>query len=803
MPNLYHDLKLAARSLGRNPGFTAAAVLCLGLGLGATSTVFSVIDAVLLRDLQCADPDRVVGLWGQAGEEGQIPLSLTEVQAVEEGARSLARLAAAAPLNANLAAPDGDGEPLRLTGVRVTAGFFPLLGVPARHGRTLGEGDDRPGAPRVAVLSDSLWRDRFGSDAAVVGRKLVLDGEPYTVVGVMPEGFRFGGPATQLWVPLPADTTPPLVRSLYALGRLAPGVTVAAAQAEMEALGQSMRADNPQRYRAHWRLGLGLLRDQVVGRARQPLLVLAGAVALVLLIACVNVTCLLLARAAARRRELAIRTALGAGRAGLVRQVLAENLLLALGGWALGLLLAAWSVGTLVALGPEGIRRLENSHVGLATAGAGLLAALLAALVCGLPPLLGSWRPALQGTLKEGGKGSGLGRGGQRLLAALVAAEIAFAMVVLVGAGLLAQSFLRLRAIDPGYRTEGLLTAQLFLSPVSYPEPRLRAFCAALTDELARLPGASHAVLSGGIPLRNRMTMPVHLEGRLDEEMPVVDWQAVTPGYFATLGIPMRRGRDFAGADNGTAGEGVVIVDDLLARLLWPGEEAIGQRVRLGRDVESPFEWRRVVGVVAHVQVQSLDGDSAGQVYTPMLQLPPRLLSLVLRADSGDPLRLLPAAREAVARLDPGLALDKIQTLEEVAAASLAARTTVLVLLASFAAVALLLAVVGVYGVMAYSVAQRRRDLGLRLALGAEGRDVVRLVLGQGLALAAAGVTAGGLAALAGSRALAALLYGVEPTDPLTFAALALALLAIALLATWLPARRAARVDPVTALRAE
>jgi putative ABC transport system permease protein len=802
MRSVLHDLRLAARSLARSPGLTAAAILCFALGLGATCAVFSVVDAVLLRDARCADPDRVVVLLGRGREEAQLPLSMEELQAAADGTRALARLAGAAPLSANLV---GEGEPLRLAGARVTADYFPLLGVPPLVGRTLVAGDGRAG-PAVAVLSEGLWRDRFAADPAVVGRKVVLDGQPVEVVGVMPAGFRFGGLSPQLWMPLQIDPQSPLrqARILTVLGRLRPGAAVAQAQAEMAPVVAGLRAGNPNRYPERWNLEVDSLHAWLKESARQPLLVLAGAVALVLLIAAVNVANLLLARAAARRREVVIRTALGAGRAGLVRQVLAENLLLALAGWGLGLLLATWSVRTLVALGPGGIRRLDNAHVGLATAGFGLLAALLTALACGLPPLLQSWRPAIQGTLQDGGKGGGgLGRGGHRLLRSLVAAEIAFAMVVLVGAGLLARSFWSLRAIDPGFRTEGILTAQLFLSPAAYPEPRQRALLLALAEELTRLPGATHGAYSSSIPLEGRLTMPAVVEGKTPPPgaaLPDVDWQGVSPGYFAALDIPLRRGRLFGAADHGRA-PGVVIVDDLLARQLWPGEEPVGRRLRLGGD--EPGSWRMVVGVVPHLHAQSLDRDSLGQAYTPALQGPPRLVNLVVRGagDGGDPLRLLPAVREMVARLDPGLALDKVRTLEEVALASLAARTTVLTLLLGFAVMALLLAVVGVYGVMAYTVAQRTRDLGLHMALGADGRDVLRLVLRQGLGLAALGVLAGSLAALAATRALGALLYGISPTDLPTFAVLAAALLAVAAFASYLPARRAARIDPAVALR--
>ena len=804
MRSVLHDLRLAARSLARSPGLASAAILCFALGLGATCAVFSVVDAVLLRDARCADPDQVVMILGQGADDAQLPLSAEELQAVAGGVPSLARVAGAAPLSANLV---GAGEPLRLTGARVTADYFPLLGVPALLGRTLVAGDERAG-PAVAVLSEGLWRDRFAADPAMVGRKVVLDDQPVEVVGVMPASFRFGGQAPQLWMPLPVDPQSPLwqARILTVLGRLRPGAAAPRAQAEMEPVVAGLRAGDPARYREHWHLEVESLHAWLSAPARRPLLVLAGAVALVLLTAAVNVANLLLARAAARRREVAIRTALGAGRAGLVRQVLAENLLLALAGWALGLLLAAWSVRALVALGPGGIRRLDTVHVGLATAGFGLLAALLTALACGLPSLLQSWRPAIQGTLQEGAGskgGGGLGRRGHRLLRSLVAAEIAFAMVVLVGAGLLARSFWSLRAVDPGFRTAGILTAQLFLPPAAYPEPRRRAFLLALAEELGRLPGAAHGAYSSSIPLENRMNMPAFVEGRTPapgEAPPDVDWQAVSPGYFAALDIPLQRGRLFGAADHDGA-PGVVIVDGLLARQLWPGEEPLGRRLRLGGD--PPGSLRTVVGVVPHLQAQGLDRDSPGQAYTPALQGAPVLINLVVRgsAEGGDPLRLLPAVREMVARLAPGLALDKVRTLEDVADASLAARTTVLALLLCFAVIALLLAVVGVYGVMAYTVAQRTRDLGLHMALGADARDVLRLVLRQGLALAALGVLEGSLAALAAGRALGALLYGISPTDLPTFAVLAAALLAVAAFASYLPARRAARIDPATALR--
>jgi predicted permease len=801
MSSAWQDLRLAARSLARSPGLAVAVVLCFTLGLGAACTVFSVLDAVLLRDLRCADPDRVVAISGQPRGKGASALSMAELQAIVAGTRSLALLAAAAPLNANLI---GEGEPLRLTGASVTADFFALLGVPARLGRTLVAGDDAPGAPRVAVLSEGLWRDRFAADPDVVGRKLLLDGDPTTVVGVMPASFRFGGQQPpQLWAPLPVGPDGPWqsFRGLAVLGRLRPGTSAAQARAELEPALADLRREDPDRYPRQWALRLDLLQERWVAPARRPLLVLAGAVALVVLIACVNAANLLLARAVARRREVALRAALGAGRAGLLRQVLAENLLLALTGWMLGLLLAAWSVRALLALGPEGIRRLEDAQVGIATAGFGLLAALLIALACGLPPLLQSWRPAVHGTLQEGSKGSGLGRGGHRLLRTLVAAEIACAMVVLVGAGLLARSYWSLRAVDPGFRTEGLLTAQLFLSPARYPEPRQSAFLLALSEELARLPGASHGAFTSNLPLLHRIGMPATAEGRTPRPggaSPEADWQGVSPGYFAAYDLPLLRGRLFGPADHAGA-PGVAIVDERLARQLWPDEEALGKRVQLGFD--RPEVWRTVVGVVPHVQAQRLDADSHGQVYTPALQGTERLVNLVVRGD-GDPLGLLPALRAMVARLDPELPLDKIQTQEDVLHRSLASRTVVLALLAAFAVVALLLALVGVYGVMAYTVAQRTRDLGLRMALGADGHAVLRLVLREGLlVLACPGVLVGGLVALAAGRALAALLYDITPTDLPTFAGLAALLVAVVLLASYLPARRAAGIDPAAALR--
>ncbi len=810
MESLIRELRLAARSLVRSRSFSVVALLCLALGIGLDSAMFSIVDAVLLRPLPYREPQRVVLVYNRflAKDMEKAPLSGHEFFDVRDGNQAFAEVAAVIPRFLNLV---GDGEPERLVGARVSASLFPLLGVRPELGRSFTPEEDVFGKGDVVMLSHELWQRRFGGDPGVIGRKLIFDGQPYTVIGILPEDFRFGTIDFDAWIPIATDLghlPPRNARGLTVAARLAPGVSLAQAQEDLDRVSGRLRELYPQDYpeASGWGLRVVRARDDLVGDTRPALLAMLGAVTLVLLIACANVANLLLARAAARDKEVAIRGALGARPWRLARQFLTEGLVLSLAGAALGLLLAAWIPKIVTAIDPARIPRLGEAHLNLAVVAFGLAIAVFTSLAFGLVPLVRSVSGSMAGTLKEGGKTSAAGSAGRRLRSGLVVAEVAVALVVLIGAALLIESYRGLRRVDPGFRAQGALTFWVFLPPARYPDEAGRTqLVDRMLERLGALPGVTAASAISNLPMGPLDTSgEVRVDGREarpEEGNPITGWRMATPGYFETMGIPILQGRGFQASDDGSAA-GVVVLDrDLAARLFGDGENPIGRRLALLR-FDGSEDWRTVVGVVGHVRHKGLADEGSDQLYVPYAQYPYAAVAFVLRAGTGAE-ALSPAVRSVVRELQPDLPVLDLQPMQAYVDASISDQKLNALLLGIFAGAALLLAIAGVYGVLAYSVAQRTQEFGVRLAMGARRADVVRLVVRQALALAGLGLLVGLLAAAALVRVIESLLFGISGTDVMTYLVSALVLCGLAMLAGYLPALRATRIDPVVALRYE
>ena len=816
---LRHDLRFAVRALRRRPGFAAVVVGTLALGIGANSAIFSVVNGVLLRPLPYQRPAEVVTLWMRWPGNAHGELSQPEYWDLGEQSRSFTRLAAFADGSLTLT---GAGEPERLRAGFASAGALPLLGVAPALGRNFGPEDDLPGRPPVVLLSDGLWRRRFAADPGVVGRTLRLDDAPATVIGVMPPGFQlpthYAGAGMEIWAPLQLD--PAIDRSergwhwVKVLGRLRSGVDIATASAEVTTLARRMRETYPNEYKPSFSGFAVVAAEDLVGDVRPAILVLLGAVGLLLLITCANVASLLLARGEARQREVAVRTALGAGTGRLVGQLLTESLVLALAGGMLGLVVADWGVRALVAAAPPTLPRLDAIGTDRWVLGFTVLLTAATGVIFGLMPALAAARPDLTAALAEGGRG-GSSAGRQRFRRGLVVAQIALALMLVTSAGLLLRSFVRLRGVDPGFDPRGLLTAELQLSPVRYDTPaRVRAFYSELVRRVEEIPGVRSAAAVRALPMTGRLEIgdwSFVVEGRhADPPVPAdriaADWQSLTPHYFQTLRIPVLQGRAFEDTDR-LGAPGVVMVNRTLARLAWPGGNPLGQRILLGGGGADSV-WRTVVGIVGDVRHRGLSAEPRPEMYLPHAQFPAgtaepsRTMRLVLRA-GGDPAGLAGPVRTALAGLDPDVPLVEVQTMEDALGSWAAERRLTLMLVGAFAVLALALGAVGVYGVMAHLVVQRTREFGIRIALGALPREILTLVFAQGAWLTGLGVVAGLAGALAATRLLTGLLYGVPPTDPVTFAATAATLLLVAAVAALLPALRATRTDPVEALRAE
>ncbi|MBC7931090.1 MAG: ABC transporter permease [Rubrivivax sp.] len=819
MRTLWQDVRFALRMLWKNRGLTAVAVVALALGIGANSAIFSVVNAIVLRPLPFRDSERLVQLWGDIRQPGLEELELSAPEFTdfrERGGAIFESVAAYSTQGFNFA---GAGEPERIQGAAVTASFFPTLGVEPIRGRTFTEEEDRPGADNVVVISHALWERRFGSDPQIAGKQVALDGRGYTVVGVMPASFHFPDNDAEIWKPIAfdADLLSPNNRGshyLLATGRLRAGVPLERAQSEVAALAGGIGGDNPQAYPRGFGAKIRPLQEELVGGVRTSLFVLFGAVGLVLLIACANVASLLLARAASRRREMAVRTALGASRWRVIRQLLTESVLLSLAGGTAGLLLALWGIDVLVSLAPAGTPRVEeiglDAGVVLFTFGV----SLLTGVVFGLAPALSASKTDLNASLKEGSRGSTEGPRRARLRGLLVVAEFALALVLLAGAGLLVKSFARIQEVGTGFDPDGVLTMRLVLPEAKYKGyAEQRAFYETLFARLRALPGVESVGGNNLIPFGGGGgSRGFLIEGRPvppGSPHPEEQLRFITAGYFDAMRIPVLRGRDFKDSDVDGAPR-VAVVSRAMAERHWPDEEAIGKRFAyagIGRGHDDKPDWIEIVGVVGDIKHRGLDVASKPEIYVPVYQ--PLFKGFRLPAlyvgirTSGDAASLTPAVRREVLAIDREQAVASMKTMRQRLAESIAQRRFNMSLLGLFAVVALVLAAVGVYGVMSYAVARRTHEIGVRVALGAQRGDVLRPVLRQGMRLTLAGVAVGLVGALAATRVLASLLYGVSATDPLTFAGVAALLSAVALFACLVPARRATKVDPMVALRYE
>lgn len=802
---LWQDAVFAVRQLRKAPAFTLIAIFTLALGIGATTAIFSLLDAVVLRPLPFDHPERIVTLF--MTDRGNLrSISAGNFLAYRAGARSLASLSAKTDGSFNLA---GEGEPERVTGARVSAGYFETFGARPLLGRTIEPADDSPGRDRVVVLSHRLWHDRFGGDPRVVGRDLHLNGVVHSVIGVMPAAFDLRSNDSRLWVPLaltPEQATNYGDSYLRLLGRLRPGVPLAAAQAELSALAKRLETVDLRSNRGRG-VKVEAFLDRLLGGLRRRLLILLGAVGCVLLIACVNVANLLLARGAARSREIAIRAALGAGRWRIVRQLLTESLVLSLAGAAAGVGLAHLGLQGLVAISPAGVPRLESAGIDGPALAISFALALAASVLAGLVPALRTARPDLQTLLKEGGRSLGSGSPRDRVRTGLLVAEVALALVLLAGAGLLIRSAIGLQQVAIGFDSAGVLTAQIALPHADYPEP-VRAVAAVqrVVDDARRIPGVESAGAVSILPLSHNDSSstleieghPVPVEKRLEAST-----REVSPGYFQAMRIPVLHGRDFTAGDRAGA-PGVVAVSPAMARLAWPGEDPVGKRLAWSVDEKTGPDWRQVVAVVGDVRQGDLADPMRPTIYLPMAQsdLLGRdvEMGIVTRARAGDPSALATPLRRAVLRVDPRLPVFDVTTLDEIRAASVATTRFNMLLLTALGGIGLLLAAVGIYGVISWFVSQRTQEIGLRMALGATERGVLTLVAWQAMRPVLVGLIVGLAGAVAATRALSSLLFGVTATDPATFAGVLVVLAGAALLASWLPARRAARVEPTRAL---
>lgn len=801
MESLIKDIRYGVRSLLKRPSFTAIAVITLALGIGANTTLFSFVNGILLRPLPYKDPGQLVILDENAPKQGIKSFAVSypnfvdwreqnnvfeDVAVYQEGTYSLV----------------GAGEPEQIPGARISQGLFELLGVAPKLGRTITAEEDRPDTNNAVLISHSLWQRRFASAENAVGQALTVSGRARTIVGVMPPGFKFPETA-ELWVPMALNEKlyTRTDHGLNAIARLKPNVTLGQAQAEMNNIARRIEEQHPVTNE-----GLGVdvfsLRDRLVGDYRDALLILLGVVAFVLLIACANVANLLLARSSARHKEFALRAALGASRARIVRQLLTESALLSVLGAMLGVLLAVWGKNLLLAAIPGDLPFWMRFDLDLRVLGFTFAISFLTGLVFGVAPALQGSRTDLNEALKEGGRSGGAAH--NRLRSLLVVAEVALSLVLLVGAGLMVRSFAKLGHVDSGINPENVLTVEVPLPRAKYTEAAQQsAFFQQLVARVGALPGASSAAAVSYVPLRGGWGRGLTVEGHpvlSVGQAPMINHSVVTPNYFHTMGITLLEGRDFTDADHAKAMR-VTIVDERLAREYWPGASALGKRIRFGPP-ENNEPWHTIVGVAGAVRHERLDRETRQSIYVPYLQIPVRSMTVAVRTP-GNPESLAGAVRREVLALDKDQPVTNVMTMDEVISRSVWQPRFYAMLFGIFAAVALILAAVGIYGVMSYAITQRTHEIGIRLALGAGRLNVLKLALGQGMRLALAGVALGLCAAYGLTRLMSGLLFGVSATDLGTFVSIAVLLIGVTLLACYIPARRATKVDPLVALRYE
>ena len=800
------DLRYALRMLAKSPAFTAVAILTLALAIGANSAIFSVVNAVLLRPLPYPHSEQLVRVFGKQPQLDLAPNSPANFLEWREENQVFERIGAYVGKGFNLL---GGDKPERVIGARVSADVLPLLGVQPALGRVFTNDEDQEGRAQVVILSHDFWRSRFAGDPNTVGQTITLNDQPYMVVGVMPAGFAFPDTRAQVWVPMAFSAAERQTRDtnyIDVIARLKPGVSLEQARANMDAVARSQAERYP---RTNSGIGITVvsLQEHIVGDVRPMLIVLLGAVGFVLLIACANVANLLLARATARQREMAIRGALGASRSRVVRLLLTESVVLAVVGGAVGLLLAFWSLDLLVSLKPANLPRLAeiglNRTVFLFT----LAVSVVTGLLFGVVPALQVSKLDLNEGLKESSRGGSDSPRRHRMRALLVVSEVALSLVLLVGAGLMIRSFSRLLAVDPGFKADHVLTAFVSLPASKYPKREEQtAFFDRLLERLRNVPGVSAAGLVTDIPLYGGSSTGFDVEGRPPAppgQRAMTDYRLISADYFAAMGMKLAKGRAFTQHDN-EAARGVVIINETLAARFFPGEDPIGKRLDMSGE---PKDLREIVGVVGDVRNYGLDAEIKPEAYVPFLQSAPEYLASVVSAltivvrSAIEPTALTATLREQVQALDKDQPVSAIRTMEWYLADSMAQRRFNMMLLGAFAGLALVLAAVGIYGVIAYTVTQRTHEMGIRIALGAKAGDILRLVFTNAMATTLTGIVVGLGAAFALTRLLRSLLYQVSPTDPVIFAAIPLLLLSVAVIATYLPARRAMKVDPITALR--
>ncbi|HXI91461.1 MAG TPA: ABC transporter permease [Blastocatellia bacterium] len=804
MELLLADIRYASRMLIKRPVFTAVAVITLALGIGANTAIFSVVNAVLLNPLPYANPSELTLIWLQHPPTNQFqqPVSFPDFNDWQAQSQSFERIVATRTVSVNFT--DGN-EPERVNGARVSAGFLSMLRVKPVAGRDFLESEAQPGGAPVALIGYKLWQERYGGDASLIGRAVSIDTTSYTIVGVLPRSFYYPTPDTQVYIPLiqGKNETARGSRFLRLTGRLKPGVSLGEAQAELDIIAGRIAKQYPD---SNAGVGVQLvpLHEQVVGKIRPALMILFGAAACVLLIACVNVANLLLARATARRAELAVRTALGASRLRLIRQLLTESVLLSLVGGFLGTLIAMWGVPALTSISASSIPRVEEVSVSLKALLFTLVISLATGVLFGIVPALQSSGKRLTENLKEGRRGATGGAMHQRLLNLLVAGEVGLAVVLLAGAGLMVRSFISISGVAPGFNPKGVLTIGIGLTQPIYADIQQQSrFYERLTEKVRALPGVESAAGVNRVPLLGfNSSTSFTFQGKPVQagNEPTADCRIATPNYFKTMGIPLLKGREFTEHDLKDAPE-VVVINQAMAEQFLPNEDPIGKRLQI---YPNPPRWREVVGVVGDVKLLGLDADINPAIYVPLTQNPyagaMRSSYLAVRT-SGDPGSVAVPIRGEMKTVDSGVPVAQVRLLEDIVADSVAPQRLIMWLLVAFAGLAALLAAVGIYGVMAYSVTERTHEIGVRMALGAGSTDMLRMVMLDGAKVTAAGIIAGLAAAFALTRVMSTLLYKVSAADPITFAGISALIVCVSLVASYIPARKASHVDPMVALR--